>query len=159
MTFANLNDVLPDGPLDIRGAFFDSCPGDDNVACGAVAFSVGIKNVVVRTTTYASIYALFVGWKFLYNQILRRPTPIGRLRTGTLSSTAIPLSAKRTYVYSTIDRLIDYTAVEAHAEEAKALGADVLLRKSSTAAHVGHLKEDPEGYRALVKETWERARL
>ena len=66
-------------------------------------------------------------------------------------------SARRLYLYSAEDEIIDSKDVERHAAEARQLGweADTELFHGSN--HVGHMRKAPEQYWNAIKASWELA--
>ncbi|OAA55183.1 DUF829 domain protein (PaxU) [Cordyceps fumosorosea ARSEF 2679] len=67
---------------------------------------------------------------------------------------------RRCYIYSEEDEMIGWEDVEEHAREAGRKGWSVELVKVDGSGHVGHLRRDPDGYKAAVERTWRaRAKL
>ncbi|KAM5349052.1 hypothetical protein ACJ41O_008875 [Fusarium nematophilum] len=62
---------------------------------------------------------------------------------------------RRTYIYSETDNLVDYNAVEAHADEAAKKGFRVKREKFDGSAHVSHSRKDEARYWEAVRKTWE----
>ncbi|KAH7124195.1 hypothetical protein EDB81DRAFT_951736 [Dactylonectria macrodidyma] len=62
---------------------------------------------------------------------------------------------RRTYIYSESDDLVDYNAIEAHADEAAKKGLQVKREKFDGSAHVSHSRKDEARYWEAVQKTWE----
>ena len=66
-----------------------------------------------------------------------------------------PTEARRLYLYSEADKMVDYRAIEAHAADAKAKGFDVKLEKFVGSPHVAHARADEKAYWGAVRELWD----
>ena len=64
--------------------------------------------------------------------------------------------ARRVYIYSPSDTLIDDKAVEAHAAEARMKGFSVKLEKYKDSAHVAHARTDENRYWEIIQKAWDR---
>lgn len=63
----------------------------------------------------------------------------------------------RAYIYSTIDKLVDWQDVQAHGQKANDAGSKVMQLKLLNSAHVAHLRADPVKYMGTVKACWDGA--
>ncbi|KAG8896299.1 hypothetical protein FRC00_006141 [Tulasnella sp. 408] len=146
-----------DLPLPARAVVFDSCPGDSNFSGGVKAFTGWIKNPIMRNIAGAfAVSSMTLLW--LYNTAAGIEDPFVTMRKRLLDPVFLPQIASRTYIYSKIDELVPAQVVEHHAQESKKLGMDVVLKAYDTTPHVNHLKQDPDGYWAIVKDAWTRSR-
>ncbi|CAH0051744.1 unnamed protein product [Clonostachys solani] len=62
--------------------------------------------------------------------------------------------ARRVYIYSGADVLIDDKGVESHAADAEAKGFSVKLERFEGSAHVAHVRKDEHRYWDIVKKAW-----
>lgn len=70
------------------------------------------------------------------------------------SSSPTPNCAPRLYVYSASDKIVRFDLVEAHIEEARERGLDVVVERFETSAHVSHARKDPGRYWGAVEKMW-----
>uniref|UniRef100_A0A8H7KA02 Indole-diterpene biosynthesis protein PaxU n=1 Tax=Bionectria ochroleuca TaxID=29856 RepID=A0A8H7KA02_BIOOC len=66
----------------------------------------------------------------------------------------VETEARRVYIYSGTDVLIDDKGVESHAADAEAKGFSVKLERFEGSAHVAHSRKDEDRYWDIVKKTW-----
>ena len=71
----------------------------------------------------------------------------------------VPREAKRAYIYSSMDRIINWKSVEDHAKVAKEKGYTTRLELFEGSSHVGHAKKDPQRYWTIVEELWQSSIL
>ncbi|KAK5997930.1 hypothetical protein PT974_00297 [Cladobotryum mycophilum] len=62
--------------------------------------------------------------------------------------------ARRIYIYSESDVLVDYRTVESHASAAEKKGFNVQKEKFVGSAHVAHARKDEDRYWNIVQKTW-----
>lgn len=113
----------------------------------------------------------------------REKWPFAQIRTDLLDASIIPSSSRRLYIYteprSGIDRLVPGEDVEEHVRELKQVlhpgVVDIETGESTKAyedggkeeglvetrvdkaVHVGHMREDPEGYWNAVRSFWDQS--
>ncbi|CAH0020755.1 unnamed protein product [Clonostachys rhizophaga] len=97
------------------------------------------------------LYIWAIGWSFL--------VALGLVTTSgdwakAHNNKAVETEARRVYIYSGTDVLIDDKGVESHAADAEAKGFSVKLEKFQDSAHVTHARKDEHRYWEIVKRTW-----
>ncbi|CAG8983794.1 hypothetical protein HYALB_00006759 [Hymenoscyphus albidus] len=140
--------------LPVRGVVLDSSPGRTRHEATIRAFSLGMpKNVFLRTMGIFLLRVFLILWRV--NDILRgRPNLIESVR-GELNDPAVfDGRAKRLYVYSVGDEMVEWRDVEEHIKEAKERGYKVEGERFEESGHVAHMLYDPERYWAAVEMLW-----
>ncbi|KAI0202065.1 hypothetical protein F4808DRAFT_423424 [Astrocystis sublimbata] len=131
---------------------FDSCPGVYSIPRAVAFYNVGLSSFQ-RLIAAPVIYAWTGVWSALIALYLL-PDSLADWGT-THNEKGNTAEARRVYIYSPSDELIDYKAVEAHAAEAKTKGFSVALEKYDGSAHVAHLRKDESRYWDIVSKTLE----
>lgn len=103
-------------------------------AAAAMAAALGVTGFVQKAFRIENITEKTRGW----------------LNDGEL----VDLSARRLYVYSTVDKLVGWRDVEEHAQEARERGVEVRLLKEEDTPHVQHVFKDAEIYWEKVVSLW-----
>lgn len=145
------------GPNDYKSlpshvTVFDSCPGVYTIP-GAVAFvSVGLSSFQKLMAapilySWAAIWSALIALGLLHDSL----GDWGK----THNDTGNMAEVRRVYIYSPIDALVDYEAVEAHAADAKTKGFSAALEKFEGSAHVSHLRKDESRYWEIVRRIME----
>ncbi|KAI0181214.1 hypothetical protein GGR52DRAFT_577791 [Hypoxylon sp. FL1284] len=131
---------------------FDSCPGVYSIP-HAVAF------VSVSLSSFQQLIAAPI--LYLWAAVWSAAIALGILPDSlsdwgkTHNAGGNTNEARRVYIYSPSDALIDYKAVEAHAAEAHTKGFSVMLEKYESSAHVAHLRKDEGRYWEIVRKVME----
>ena len=152
---AAINPSASQTPLPAKAMIFDSCPGDSNLDGAVIAFTAPLKNPVVRFFGVIAFRVLLTTWK-VWSMISGTEDLFVTLRKQLLNPSNLPTNIPKTYIYSKTDALIGYKVVEAHAEEARSLGAEVEQVLYENTPHVNHVKADPAKYWDIVKRSWSR---
>jgi len=141
------------------GVIYDSLPGTkESLSSSLTAFTAGIRSPFVK---YAMHIPLTLIWVLVrITQIVTRtPDTIEESRVVLNSRSLLPWitpSTPRLYIYSSSDKITPYAAVEAHVNEAKLVGLNVITDKFEGSSHVGHMRKDPERYWEAVKHLWDK---
>ncbi|KAK3322825.1 hypothetical protein B0H66DRAFT_555313 [Apodospora peruviana] len=156
-TLANILDAYaasdPSDPI-LPGhvKILDSCP---TVFAGnrvATFLSLSLPGRLAGVIAAPLIYALSYFWAGL--------VAVGLLRDqlaiwgGKLNAEGNAGEVRRAYIYSEADVLVDYTKVEAHADEAEQKGFAVTREKFVASAHVAHARMDENRYWGGVRRVW-----
>ncbi|CAG8959230.1 hypothetical protein HYFRA_00012588 [Hymenoscyphus fraxineus] len=142
--------------LPVCGMVLDSSPGRTRHEATIRAFSLGMpKNVVLRTIGVFLLRVFLVCWRV--NDILRRqPNLIDQVRVELNDPAVFEAGAKRLYVYSVNDDMVEWRDVEEHIKEAKERGYGVEVGRFEGSGHVAHMLFDSERYWGAVERLWGR---
>lgn len=151
-------------PLRVSAMVLDSAPGVAAPSRSLKALTYGLpKALVIRQITYALLVMMVWGSWIVRRLMLRMEDPFAFTRRATLDKELViaALRKKETegkedvikscYIYSESDDLVPWTDVEEHAAMAVTKGRKVELEKFKGSPHVGHMRQDPEKYWAIVK--------
>ena len=130
---------------------FDSAPGQFTAASAVAAISAGLPPLI-RAVLWPFLRFLalcYTVWFWRRDDCLRRHAKAHNAVEGEL---------RRTYIYSELDKLIDWKDVEEHAAAAEKKGYEVRREKFSRTMHVSHMRGNEERYWRVVKETWNGAK-
>ena len=129
--------------LAVKNVVFDSGPGE--YTFGNTFYSLS------QTFPKGPLWYPYAGVMWLVLVVLGRtmfgPGPrveTSRVRLNDLEYT--DESQKRLYIYSDVDRSVDWHSPEAHAADARAKGIAATLVKWESSSHIQHMLEDPKRY-------------
>ncbi|EEU35607.1 uncharacterized protein NECHADRAFT_97350 [Fusarium vanettenii 77-13-4] len=132
----------------------DSCPGWESVG-GLVAFlQVGLSGVL-RLVATPFMYLVGVVWVSAITVGLAKDWITVWRKTHNDKENKNPYEIRRTYIYSEKDTMIDYKAIESHADEAEKVCFQVRREKFDGSSHVAHSRHDEARYWGAVTQTWE----
>jgi hypothetical protein len=138
-------------PLPITALVLDSAPGVATYRRSIAAMSVGLPRfILLRILGLIVIHFLCVVM-WITHHIFKQENAISQIRKQLIDPTLFPLSAPRVYVYSKTDRMVGWKDVEYNAHLAKQNGYEVSTEMYENTEHVGHLRQDPQRYWAVVK--------
>lgn len=131
-----------------RAFIFDSCPGKFNWRGTAHALS----SIMPRLATPLIYSVLALIW-LIYRIPYTIPAQNRNCRAIRNPAHAEG-ETRRTYIYSAVDAMIPWQAVEQEAREARRAGFNVRLERFDKAQHCAIAKVDPDRYWGHVKDTW-----
>lgn len=150
-----------EAPASITSALvLDSNPGYGNLQFAQRAMTANVKNqisslgirlLLIITYAFAWIMGLLVQGN---------PIRFVRMREALNKDNLLGWMDKKTprvYLYSEMDEIVPFEAVEEHAREAVAKGFEVQLERFKESTHVSHARQDPERYWGVVKSLWRTA--
>ncbi|KAH7028194.1 uncharacterized protein B0I36DRAFT_328786 [Microdochium trichocladiopsis] len=149
-------------PMPHRLLVLDSTPGGvvfrEQVGRWARAMAIGMSRRFPwpYAVTYALCYVFLWMMKGV-EWILRRHHAGAYSRTAVNAGDIIAVPARRLYLYSQADDIIQAKDVEVHAAQAKGLGFGVDLAEFEGSEHVGHMRRHPEQYWKAVADSWAAA--
>ena len=137
----------------IRAMVLDSTPGQGTIKSGVGVILAQTKPGLIRIMTIvtAIVVMLLVS---IVNAILGIENAITRARWRLNDPGWTRLEVPRCYIYSEMDRLVDWKDVEAHSAEAEARGWHVTREKFTGSPHVSHARLDEMRYWTIVKALW-----
>lgn len=136
----------------------DSTPGYFSYRRSIYALTAAMPQGLVSLMLRPFVHVL-VAWFWFLARIMGQD-PLGRVADAHNDPSINKHEHARTYMYSTVDKMVDWRHVEHHAAEAKSKGyQNVRLERFEGSAHVSHARIDEERYWRIVTETWERARV
>ncbi|TLD32189.1 indole-diterpene biosynthesis protein-like protein PaxU [Venturia nashicola] len=132
--------------LPLNGTVLDSAPGRATYKRSIAAMSVGLPSFFpIRIFGILILHiACIVMW--LQRYILGRENVITRVRRELNDPLLFPTDARRVYIYSKTDEMVDWETVEEHAAEAEQDGVVVQRERFGNSRHVGHMMEDFDRY-------------
>ncbi len=140
--------------LPVKAVVLDSAPGDPDLREAWAAMSVGLPKGILWYPA-AALTSLGLGIAWTATNILRIPTLVIKTRGWLNDWDLVDKTAKRLYIYSEADKLVGWRNVEAHFDDARTKGFEVIILKESETPHVQHMNLDRERYWTKVKELWE----
>jgi hypothetical protein len=87
---------------------------------------------------------------WLQRHVFSTENVITRVRRELNDSLLFPTEARRVYLYSKTDEMVDWETVEEHAMEAEEDGCQVERERFGNSKHVGHMMEDYDRYWAAI---------
>lgn len=143
-------------PLPIRAMILDSSPGRGTYqrSLEAMTLSLPSRNLIIRWLGMTMVHlTLVVAW--VMRHVLGMEDMIEKIRKGLNDRSLFRLEARRCYLYSTADRLVEWEDVEGHCREAAELGYTVDRVRFDRSKHAAHVLEDESRYWGAVKGVWE----
>lgn len=141
-------------PLNMSAMVLDSTPGKATYAATIRAFAVGLpKNPIIHFIGLMVLRLLFAVYKLRF-VVSGETELIEGLRLSLKNTDIFNVEAKRCYIYSVADNMVQWQFVEEHAEEAEKRGYDVQTEKFLESDHCSHLLIDPERYWGIVQNLW-----
>lgn len=136
--------------LPLMGTILDSAPGRATYKRSIAAMSVGLpKFFPLRFLGILILHvACIVIW--LQRHILGSENVITRVRRELNDPLLFLTEARRVYIYSKTDEMVDWETVEEHADEAEEDGVHVERERFGNSKHVGHMMEDSDRYWGAV---------
>lgn len=149
-------------PMPHQLLVLDSTPGGvvfhEQVGRWARAMAIGMSRRFPwpYAVTYALCYA-FLWMMKGFEWVLRRHHAGAYSRTAVNAGDIIAVPARRLYLYSQADDIIQAKDVEAHAAQARGLGFGVDLAEFNGSEHVGHMRRHPQQYWKAIADSWVEA--
>jgi hypothetical protein len=138
-------------PFPVSGMVLDSAPGVATYRRSIAAMSVGLPRfILLRILGYIVIHFLCL-MMWITHHVFKQENAISQIRKQLVDPTLFPVTAPRVYVYSKTDRMVGWEDVEYNANLAKQNGYTVSTERYENTEHVGHLRQDPQRYWAVVK--------
>ncbi|KAJ6596048.1 hypothetical protein B0H10DRAFT_2197237 [Mycena sp. CBHHK59/15] len=146
----------------IHGALIvDSSPGGDTLEKLQLATTSPIKNFFLKLLANGLIRVMYcIMWTV--GHIIRRANPIRTMTAALSSPRVLPWLDERSprlYIYSKADKMVPWTDVEAHVDDAAHKGVNARKLHFDDSPHVAHARAHPEEYWAAVKKVWADACL
>ncbi|KAI6780625.1 DUF829-domain-containing protein [Emericellopsis cladophorae] len=141
----------------------DSTPGSvaitwDNLKRWSRAMSLGMaKFFPWPFVVTQGIFLVFLFINNLVEQATGRESAGGWSRRASLNKEWEAIGARKLYMYSKEDDLINYEDIEVHAAEAKQLGWKVDVEVFEGSGHVGHMRLHAAQYWTAIAESWKKA--
>ncbi|KAL7005538.1 hypothetical protein EMMF5_004943 [Cystobasidiomycetes sp. EMM_F5] len=140
-------------PLPISTLVLDSAPGSNTASEG-----IGVSGATWRKQSLPIRYslnfaaAILGASSTLYNKLPLLPRTGNILLSELLNDPGIiDPDAKRLYIYSKQDSIVNWRAVERNAQIARKLGRSVRVERFEGSSHVAHAKKDSERYWTSVQ--------
>jgi hypothetical protein len=128
---------------------YDSGPGQFSARRATTAMTMGIPVPFNWVAYPITMFLTGVAYRLWY---IGRPD--GQRQHASVNN-AVEGELRRVYVYSEVDKIVDWRHIEAHADEAEAKGYKVRREKFEGTPHISHMRADEERYWAIVTETWQ----
>ncbi|KAI9645811.1 hypothetical protein NHQ30_005245 [Ciborinia camelliae] len=139
-------------PIPITAMILDSSPGKFHYHATIRAFSVGLpKNPLIHFPCVLLLHIMLGAYK-TYHGIMGKIDVLERARRDLNDERFFGKEAKRAYIYSEGDQMVEWRDVEEHADEAGKLGYGVLKERFGETGHTGHLMGDRERYLGVVRK-------
>jgi hypothetical protein len=150
-----------EAPTSITSALvLDSNPGYGNIQLAQRAMTANVKNPISNLGIRLLLIATFAFAWIMGTLVRGNPVFFVRMREELNKDKFLGWIDKKTprvYLFSELDEMVPFEAVEEHAREAMAMGFDVQLEKYKDSKHVSHARLDPERYWGAVKSVWQKA--
>ncbi|KAK8038968.1 hypothetical protein PG993_007379 [Apiospora rasikravindrae] len=136
-------------------AVYDSCPGLWTYIGGYNAVMAGVPKGIWRWIISPFLHVLNFYFMIVVN-VLRRPYNLA-INANFHNNKEEVRQSNRAYIYGQKDKMVEWTHVERHAQQARDKGYDVRTELFTDSPHVAHMRTDETRYLGIVKETWEEA--
>ena len=136
--------------LPLHSMILDSSPGKFHWNDTHEAFAA-----VMPRWMSPAVHPIMAAAMVMNTVMVLEPVPQTKMFEALNSEGAIKTQKRRTYLLSGADRIIAAEDVIEHGETARGKGLAVRFENFGDSKHVQHMKNDPERYWAVVKETWE----
>lgn len=149
-------------PMPHQLLVLDSTPGGvvfhEQVGRWARAMAIGMSRRFPwpYAVTYALCY-VFLWMMKGFEWVLRRHHAGAYSRTAVNTGDIIAVPARRLYLYSQTDDIIQAKDIEVHAAQARGLGFGVDLAEFDGSEHVGHMRRHPQQYWKAIADSWVEA--
>jgi hypothetical protein len=143
----------------VSAFIMDSSPAIGNFRSIGLAFSIAIRNPVVRYIALVLIYIAHA-FRLSLQMVFSIETMTTRYVKALLNPRLLPWmnsETPRLYVFSKKDELVPWQVVHEHANAAKTSGLDVRCEVYEDSAHVAHMRLDPKRYWTSIQDLWEIA--
>ncbi|OJJ46407.1 hypothetical protein ASPZODRAFT_132510 [Penicilliopsis zonata CBS 506.65] len=135
--------------LDVSSIIIDSAPGTADFAGGFRAFSYALPKMWLLQALGKIVIGAVLGFLMCLKLVgLSDAVTTGRMALN--DKDLVAGKAKRCYIYSEADQLVNWKDVEDHAREAERHW-EVKREKFSDSQHVSHMRVDPERYSEIIK--------
>ena len=142
------------GSLPFTGIILDSAPERGEYWRAVPALLQGLpRNVLLRSVGTVLVY-LAAAWVWILQHIFGIDN-VGEVITRDLNDPALVPKIPRCYLYSREDSIVDWQAVEHHAENAKKLDWPVHTVKFEGTKHVAHVIGNEQKYWNAVTRLWQ----
>ncbi|KAJ0425421.1 hypothetical protein BJY00DRAFT_308165 [Aspergillus carlsbadensis] len=136
--------------LPITSIILDSAPGTPGFIGGMRSFSADLpRNIILRSLGQISILAILSLLWVLISLGMGDAVTAGRRAMNEKALMAG--KAKRVYIYSDEDKMVDWEDVEEHAGEAEERGWEVQMERFEGSGHVDHMRRDEGRYWGIVE--------
>ncbi|KAF8548552.1 hypothetical protein OG21DRAFT_1422888, partial [Imleria badia] len=139
----------------VSALILDSSPAIGNFRSIGIAFSIAIRNTVVRYIALI-VHAL----RLSLHRVFGMETMATRYLMVLLNPRLLPWmdsQPPRLYVFSKKDEVVLWKALQQHAEAAKMSCLNVRCEVYEESAHVAHMRLDPKRYWASIQDLWQSA--
>lgn len=143
--------------LAVKGIVFDSAPGQYDFSTAYYGIA---QNFPKGMLWYPVAGISWIGLTLLGRTRFGPCEKIEGSRKGLNDFALMDKSAKRVYIYSHVDGVVNWESVEMHAHDAEALGleaSNLVLEKWEASGHIQHMLKDPVRYWGVVKQLWDSA--
>ncbi|KAL8925713.1 MAG: hypothetical protein Q9172_002104 [Xanthocarpia lactea] len=141
--------------LPVAKAIFDSAPGTQGYEASLAAFSMGLPNSPLAWYVGSGLLRVLLRVWFAYKYVEGGEHIVNTVRRGLNDTDLLPTEATRLYVYSSVDKLIKWEDVEAHAKDAECKGYRAQTLRYLESSHCGHLMQDEKRYWNAVTALWD----
>lgn len=137
--------------MPLQALILDSAPGRANLRPIAAAMRMSLpKQGYLQLPIIVFVFSLLsVLWVF--HCVFHIENAIDKLRRVLNEPRVLSLKTKRCYVYSRADKLVKWTDVEEHIDEAARQGYDVIRKEFHGSEHVSHMRMDKVKYWSVLE--------
>ena len=141
--------------LPLRGVVLDSCPGTGELvrSIRGLGTSLSALPLLQRWAAKFSLYTRFYVFGLLC-KLLGRRNAVENARAGLNDAQLVRAEARRAYVYSEGDNVVEAVDIKAHALEAEKKGFNVKKEVFENTVHVAHIRGDEQRYWGIVQQIW-----
>ncbi|KOS22077.1 Transmembrane protein 53 [Escovopsis weberi] len=149
--YAASADEGEDKRIPLHVTIIDSAPSEFAAARLAAFVQVGMSTAM-RLITAPFVWLVSYSWQFLVS--VGALTDWMGIWGDAHNNKALNNEARRVYIYSKIDKLVDYRTVLSHAAKAEERGFSVQREEFVGSAHVAHARKDEGRYWGIVRNFW-----
>ncbi|KAK2616256.1 hypothetical protein QQS21_000891 [Conoideocrella luteorostrata] len=142
-------------PSHLYGVIFDCCPGDGSFGRAYNAAAASLPNAYLAKTIGKVLLVPFVSTITLL-QYLGAMSSITDLRRELNSPDIFGTTARRMYLYSSEDQVVQWQDVESHLEAAKSVSEHAVTGiRFADSAHCAIIREQSETYWKAIHDFWQ----
>ena len=134
------------------GGVFDSCPA--TLTTKLLAYGRAVCDIGRNNDPHGLRYLPQALWTTAKYSLLKHmnPNKLNELQMYYYVTRWVMLPHNQLFIYSEVDKLINYRDVEEFADRQKGKGNCVKLEKFPNSPHVQHIRSDPQRYEKTVRE-------
>ena len=145
--------------LPVQAIAFDSAPGRAEFGSAGRAMAAGLPKPWYLYYLGRAVIFLYLVLLTTYTEVTRGEILITRMWRALNDTSLITTKARRLYIFSEADQMVNAEDIVIHGRSAQKQGYDVELQEFPGSKHVTHMMMDSARYWSLVSKLWGEAVL